>query len=150
VHNWNFFGAGTSHGQTQTHKSHHNRNLGEATTFPLIVYSVVTTGLTSKWCFVIGLLSGSPEIPTTMTPMTLGFMIMCVNFWLKWGLKKICNPCREFSNGMLHATYTQGNPGDSRLLVVENQIGNLTLDLFFGHNLCFRCPNGSCKPILDI
>jgi hypothetical protein len=26
----------------------------------------------------------------------------------------------------------------------------LTPDLSFGHNLCFRCPNGSCKPILDI
>ncbi len=34
--------------------------------------------------------------------------------------------------------------------MVESQIGNLTLDLSFGHNLCFRCPNGSCKPILDI
>ncbi len=26
----------------------------------------------------------------------------------------------------------------------------LTLDLSFGHNLCFRCPNGSCDPTLDI
>ncbi len=24
------------------------------------------------------------------------------------------------------------------------------LGLFFYHNLCFRCPNGPCKPILDI
>ncbi len=29
---------------------------------------------------------------------------------------------------------------------------NWTLDSkpFFGHNLCFKYPNGSCKPILDI
>jgi hypothetical protein len=31
--------------------------------------------------------------------------------------------------------------------VVENQIA---LGLSIGHNLCFRCLNGSCKPILDI
>ncbi len=31
-----------------------------------------------------------------------------------------------------------------------SQIANLTPDPSFGHNLCFRCPNGSCKPILDI
>jgi hypothetical protein len=26
----------------------------------------------------------------------------------------------------------------------------LTSDLFLGHNLCFKCSNGSCEPILDI
>jgi hypothetical protein len=29
-----------SHGQTRTHKTHHSLDLGEATTFHLIVYSV--------------------------------------------------------------------------------------------------------------
>jgi hypothetical protein len=43
---------------------------------------------------------------------------------------------------MWHATYTQGNRGDSQLLVVEGQIANLTPNPFFGHNLCFKCPNG--------
>jgi hypothetical protein len=47
---------------------------------------------------------------------------------------------------MLHATYTQINWGDSRLLMVKSQIVNLTI----GHNLCLKCPNGSCEPILDI
>ncbi len=32
--------------------------------------------------------------------------------------------------------------------MVGNQIGNLTPNLFFGHNLCFKYPNGSCEPIL--
>jgi hypothetical protein len=50
---------------------------------------------------------------------------------------------------MLHATYTQGNWGESQLLVVGSQIVNLTPDLSFGHNLCLKCPNGSCEPILD-
>jgi len=34
--------------------------------------------------------------------------------------------------------------------MVRSQIGNLTLDPSFGLNLCFKCPNGLCKPILDI
>jgi len=34
--------------------------------------------------------------------------------------------------------------------VVENQTGNLTPGPSFGHNLCFRCPNEQCEPILDI
>jgi len=50
----------------------------------------------------------------------------------------------------LHATCTQGNQGDSWLLVVRNQIANLTPGPSFGHNLCFGCPNGSCEPISNI
>jgi len=33
--------------------------------------------------------------------------------------------------------------------MVRSQIGNLTPSLYFGHNLCFKYPNGSCEPILD-
>jgi hypothetical protein len=36
----NVFGVRTNHEQTQIHKTHHNPDLGEATTFPLIVYFV--------------------------------------------------------------------------------------------------------------
>jgi hypothetical protein len=39
---------------------------------------------------------------------------------------------------------------DSRLLMVGNQTANLTPGLSFGHNLCFKCPNGQHEPILDI
>jgi hypothetical protein len=42
------------------------------------------------------------------------------------------------------------NQVESRLLVVRSQIANLTPGLSFGHNLCFKCPNGQCKTILDI
>jgi hypothetical protein len=42
---------------------------------------------------------------------------------------------------MLHATCMQGTQVDFRLSVVESQIGNLTFDLSFGHNLCFKCQN---------
>jgi len=51
---------------------------------------------------------------------------------------------------MSHATYMQGNWVDSRFLMVRSQIANLTPGPSFGHNLCFKCPNGSCEPILDI
>jgi hypothetical protein len=51
---------------------------------------------------------------------------------------------------MWHATWTQGNQGSSWLLIVGSQIANLTPGPSFGHNLCFKNPNGSCKPILDI
>jgi hypothetical protein len=60
------------------------------------------------------------------------------------------SPCRKLSNDVSHATCTLWNRVDSRLLVAKNQIANLTLDPSFGHNLCFRCPNGQCEPILDI
>jgi len=51
---------------------------------------------------------------------------------------------------MWHATCTQKNRGDSWLLVIESQITNLTPSLSFGNNLCFKCPNESCNPILNI
>jgi hypothetical protein len=51
---------------------------------------------------------------------------------------------------MSHTTCTQGNWVDSRLLVVGSQIANLTPGHSFGHNLCYRCPNGQCEPILGI
>jgi hypothetical protein len=51
---------------------------------------------------------------------------------------------------MSHAACTLGNRVNSRLLMVKSQIGNLIPGLSFDHNLCFRCPNGQCKPISDI
>jgi len=40
MHSWNIFGAQINYGQTHIHKTHHGPNLGEATTFPLIVFFV--------------------------------------------------------------------------------------------------------------
>jgi hypothetical protein len=65
-------------------------------------------------------------------------------------LKQSCSPRRELSNDMWHVACSQVNRVDSRLLVVGSQIANLTPGLSFAHNLCFRCPNGSCEAILDI
>jgi hypothetical protein len=41
MHSLNTFGAKTNHEQTRTHKIHQGLNLGETTTFPLIVYFVL-------------------------------------------------------------------------------------------------------------
>jgi hypothetical protein len=51
---------------------------------------------------------------------------------------------------MLHIIWSQVNRVDSQRFLVGSQIGSLTLDPSFSHNLCFRCPNEKCEPILDI
>jgi hypothetical protein len=51
---WSTFGAWMNHGPTQTHKIHHGPNLGETTTFPLIVFCLAI-GLAPKCHFVLGL-----------------------------------------------------------------------------------------------
>jgi hypothetical protein len=79
-----------------------------------------------------------------------GTITSCVDLWSGWGLNQSCSPCPDLFNSVPHATCTQGNQVDSQLPMVESQIGSLTLDLSFGHNLCWKCPNGSCEPILNI
>jgi hypothetical protein len=69
---------------------------------------------------------------------------------LRCSLKQSCSSSQELFNNMWHAFYSQVNWVDSRLFVVGNQIGNLTPDPSIGHNLCFKCPNEQCKPILNI
>ncbi len=73
------------------------------------------------------------------------YIIRVVGPWIKptWNLWYL-------SNGMSHSTCTHCGWVDSWLLVVESQIASLTLGLSFCHNLCYICPNGSCKPIFDI
>jgi hypothetical protein len=93
---------------------------------------------------------GVPKFPKLGFPRLWGSVTLCVDLWLRWGLKEHCILHWELSNGMLHATFMQGDRVDSWLLLVESQIANLIFDLSFGHNLCFRCSNGSCEPILDI
>jgi hypothetical protein len=44
VCSWSTFGARTNQRHTQIHKTHHGPNLGGVTTFPLIVFSVISHG----------------------------------------------------------------------------------------------------------
>jgi hypothetical protein len=75
---------------------------------------------------------------------------LCQDLRLGWGLKQTCSSHQEFFNSVPHSTCTHQGWVNSRLLVVGNQTANLTPDLSFCHNLCCKCPNGSCKPIFDI
>jgi hypothetical protein len=148
---WNTFSARMSHGHTQTHKTHHNPDLGEATTFPLIVFFVLSHEACAQMSFC-------PRTPKLKFPKFLNLrlswfwrpILFCTNLRLRWGLKQSCYPCRELSNDMLHAIYMQVNHDNSQLLMVGNQIGSLTFSLSFNHNLCFKYSNGMCKPILNI
>ncbi len=93
---------------------------------------------------------GVPKLPKLELLQLWRPIMFCANLWFKWGLKQSCSPCQDLSNYMWHPTYKQVNQGDSWLLVVKSQIDNLIPNLSFGHNLCFKYPNGLCKPILDI
>ncbi len=93
---------------------------------------------------------GVSKFPHLGLPLLWAPITLRVDLWLQWGLKQSCSPCRELSNGMSHATCTLKHQVDSQLLVVRSQIVNLTPNLSFGHNLCFKCSNGSCEPILYI
>ncbi len=72
------------------------------------------------------------------------------DFRLWWGLKRTCSSPQDLSNGVSHPICTHRDWVNSRLFVVESQIANLTPSPSFAHNLCCKCPNGSCKAILDI
>jgi hypothetical protein len=66
------------------------------------------------------------------------------------GLKQSCSSRRELFNAVSHFQIGHREEVDSRLLVVESQTASLTPDPSFAHNLCFRCSNEQCEPILDI
>jgi hypothetical protein len=57
------FGARTSHGQTWIHKIHHGPDLGEATTFPFIIYSMPLHEAHIQMAFCPRTPNGSLEIP---------------------------------------------------------------------------------------
>jgi len=148
MHSWNIFGVMIRHEQTWIHKTHHGSNLGEATTFPLILYYVPLHEAHIQMAFfVLRLPNGSPEIPKVGTPTTLGPITLCANLRLRSGLKQNCSPHWElFQQYVAHHLHAR----DFQLLVVGSQIVNLIPILSFAHNLCFKCPNGSWEPILDI
>jgi hypothetical protein len=151
VHRWSIFGARTSHKQTQIHKTHHHSDLGEKHHLP--PYSIICASPRDP--HPNGILSrdsqmGVPKLPKLGLLWLWGPITSRADLRLRWGLKQSCSPCQEVSNSISHVIFTQGNQVDSWLLMVRNQIANLTLDPSFGHNLCFRCPNGSWELILDI
>jgi hypothetical protein len=90
---------------------------------------------------------GVPKFPKLGLSRLWRPITLCIDLRWRWVLKKRCSLYQELSNSMWHTTYTQGNWGDSWLLMVGSHIVNLTPNPSFGHNLCSKCPNGWCEPI---
>jgi hypothetical protein len=99
-----------------------------------------------SWDSQVGVL----KLPKLGVPQLWNPITLRTNLGSRCDLKQSCSSCQQLSNGIWHATCTQGNRGDSWLLVIRNQTSSLILGPSFGHNLCFRCPNEQCEPILDI
>jgi hypothetical protein len=83
-------------------------------------------------------------------PQLYKTITLCSDLQLGQGLNQSCSSHQDLSNNVSHSPYTHLNRVDSWLFVVGSQIASLTLGLSFCHNLCWRCPNGSCEPIFDI
>jgi hypothetical protein len=151
VGGWSIFYARTSHKHTQTHKTHHDLDLGEATTFPFILFFVIS----HRGCIQMSFCHGTPKLRIPKFPK-LGFLtlwraiISCVDLRLRWGLKQSYNFHREIFNNIWHVAYKHAFKGDYWLLVGKSQIVILTPNPSFSHNLCFKYWNGSCEPILNI
>jgi len=120
---------------TRTHKTRHGPDLGEATTFPLIVYSTPLHGAhiqmafhsRDSWDSRVGVpKSRQLGLPGLWNPITLR-----ADLGSKCGLKQICSSRRELSNGIWHVVCSQVNWVDSRLFLIGSQIGSSTPGPFF-------------------
>jgi hypothetical protein len=52
-HSWSTFDAWMSHEQTQIHRTHHSLDLGEATTFPLIIFFFLGHKVSTQMSFCL-------------------------------------------------------------------------------------------------
>ncbi len=140
-----------NHGQIwthRTHKTHHGSDMGEATTFSLILFSMLNHSAYTQISFC-------PKTPKlgVLKFLKLGLLWLwkpitsCAYLRLRWGLKQSCSPCQEFFNNMCHATCTKVNQDNSRLLMIGNQIGILIPNPSFGHNLCLSTQIGHVNPL---
>ncbi len=75
VHSWSTFGPRKSHGRPWTHKTHHRPDLGESTTFPLIVYYVLGHGTSIQIAFS----SQNSQVGVPIWLPTLLLVITCVS-----------------------------------------------------------------------
>ncbi len=67
--NWNTFGARMSHGHRRTHKTHHDLDLKEATTFPFIIFPMIGHGGYTQMSFF----SRTPKLEVSKF-LKLGFL----------------------------------------------------------------------------
>jgi len=97
-------------------------------------------GLAPKCHFVSRLPNGSPKIPKVGTLATLGAHNFVCRPPIEMRSKsKLYPSLRAFQRYVTHHLHTRKS---GRFLTSSG--------LYFSHNFCFKCPNGSCKPILGI
>jgi len=94
--------------------------------------------------------SGVPKLSWFGLPRLWAFITSHFDLWLGQGLKQTCSTPWEISNGVSHFTCTHRNQVDSWLLAVGSQTASLIPGPSFSHNLCYKCPNGSCEVISNI
>jgi hypothetical protein len=139
---------------TLDHKTHHGPDSGSATTIFPIVFSMPLR----RTCTRMAIFPGTPKLESRNCPeiVPVGFPRLWelitpdCEVWSQQGLNQTCSPRRDPFNDVLHSQFGGQEEVDSRLLVVESQIVNLTSGPSFAHNLGYRCPNGQCEAIFDI
>jgi len=72
------------------------------------------------------------------------------DLWSRYGLKQSCSSLQDLSSAMLHLRIGHREEVDSQPFVFGSQTANSTPGPSFGHNLCLKCANEQCEPILDI
>jgi hypothetical protein len=137
-----------------THLTHHGPDSGEATTFPLIVFSATLCRDYIQMTFF----PGTPKLESRNCPETIPVGVP--GLWelitpdcrvgSRQGLNQSCSPRQDLSNDVSHFQIGCREEVDSRLLVVGSQTASLTPGPSFAHNLGCRCPSGQCEAIFDI
>ncbi len=148
-------GVRTSHGHLDSlDLTHHGPDSGEATTFPLIVFSAPL----HRGYIEVALFPGTPKLESRNCPeIVLGGVLglrelitLDCKVWSRRGLNQTCSPRRDLFNDVSHSQFGGREEVDSWLLVVGSQTANLTPGPSFAHNLGYRCPNDQYEAIFDI
>jgi hypothetical protein len=137
-----------------THLTHHGLDLGEATTFPLIVFSAPL----HRGYIEVALFPETPKLESRNCPETapggvLGLWELITpdcKLGSRQDLNQSCSPRRDLSNDVSHSQFGGREKVDSRLLVVGSQTASLTPGPSFVHNLDYRCSNDQCDAIFYI
>jgi hypothetical protein len=117
---------------------------------PYSILYITLSHLHSNGTFSQDSQSGVQKLSQFRLPRVWAFITSCSDLQLGWGLMQTCSSLWELFNVVSCSTCTHRGRVDSRLLVIGSQTTNLTLGPSFDHNLCCRCPNGSCETILNI
>jgi len=136
MHNWNTFDAHTSHGQRWTHKIHHDLDLGETVTFPLIIFFMPSHGANIQMSFCPRFANGDSQNGQTMDSHDFYAYNFVCRLLIEMRFQAKLYFHRKLFNDMWHATWMQRNKGNS-FLMTEGQIDNLIFNLFFDNNFVF-------------